>query len=129
MIQFFPTAVCNVTTWVTPSLKTARSLANGPIVEGGGVVWWAEGEVCILRSPGFAAFPISLLSMGGVGRQTCSLYIVLWLCDYNQLAGVLSLTLLLNVLIIWLLFVLINNIYQSISTKKNAIMLIMRRVK
>ena len=64
------------------SLETARSLANGPSWGGGG----AEGEVCILRSPGFAAFPISLLSMGGVcgrsltagkilftGRQTCSL--------------------------------------------------------
>ena len=50
----------------------------------------AEGEVCILRSPGNAASPISLLSMGGVcgrsltagkilftGRQTCSLYLVL----------------------------------------------------
>ena len=30
----------------------------------------AEGEVCILRSPGIAASPISLLSMGGVcGRS------------------------------------------------------------
>ena len=50
-------------------------------------------EVCILRSPGIAASPISLLSMGGVcgrslsagkilfaGRQTCSLYLVLCLC-------------------------------------------------
>ena len=50
----------------------------------------AEGEVCILRSPGIAASPISRLSMGGVcgrsltagkilftGRQTCSLYLVL----------------------------------------------------
>ena len=54
--------------------------------KGGG----AEGEVCVLRSPGIAASPISLLSMGGVcgrslsaekilftGRQTCSLYLVL----------------------------------------------------
>ena len=52
----------------------------------------AEGGVCILRSLGIAASPISLLSMGGVcgrsltagkilftGRQTCSLYLVLGL--------------------------------------------------
>ena len=63
----------------------------------------AEGEVCILHSPGIAASPISLLSMGGVcgrslmpvkilfsGRQTCSLYLVLWLSGvinwlYNHL--------------------------------------------
>ena len=49
-----------------------------------------EGEVCILRSPGIAASPISLLSMGVVcmrsftGRQTCSLYLVLWLCAINS---------------------------------------------
>ena len=48
------------------SLETVRSLANGPSLGGGG----AEGEVCILRSPGIAASPISLLSMGGVcGRS------------------------------------------------------------
>ena len=59
-------------------------------VGGGGE---AEGEACVLRSPGFAPSPISLLCMGGVcgrsltagkilftGRQTCSLYLVLWLC-------------------------------------------------
>ena len=63
------------------SLETAHSLANCPNYGR------AEGEVCILRSPGVAASPISLLSMGGVcgrgltagkilfiGRQTCSLY-------------------------------------------------------
>ena len=46
------------------SLETARSLANGPS-------WWgAEGEVCILRSLGITASPISLLSMGEVcGRS------------------------------------------------------------
>ena len=68
------------------SLETACSLANGPSWGGRR----AEGEVCILRSPGIAASPISLLSMGGVcgrslaagkilftGRQTCSLYLVL----------------------------------------------------
>ena len=73
------------------SLETARSLANSPSWEGRG----AEGEVCILPSPGVAASPISLLSMGGVcgrsltagkilftGRQTCSLYLVLWFCAF-----------------------------------------------
>ena len=72
------------------SLETARSLANGPSWRGGG---GDEGEVCIFRSLGIAASPFSLLSMGGVcgrsltagkilftGRQTCSLYLVLWLC-------------------------------------------------
>ena len=57
----------------------------------------AEGEVCILRFPGIAASSISLLFMGGVcGRsltagkilftesQTCSLYLVLWLCGHNH---------------------------------------------
>ena len=56
----------------------------------------AEGKVCILRSPGIVASPISLLSMGGVcgrsltdgkilftGRQTYSFYLVLCLCVYN----------------------------------------------
>ena len=42
-------------------LEIARSLANGPSLV-------VEGEVCILRSPGIAASPISLLSMGGVGE-------------------------------------------------------------
>ena len=53
----------------------------------------AEGEVYILRSPGIAASPISFLFMGRVcrrsltaeeilftGKQTCFLYLVLWLC-------------------------------------------------
>ena len=50
--------------------------------------------VCPVEKVAIAASPISLLSMGGVcgrslmagkilftGRQTCSLYLVLWLCD------------------------------------------------
>ena len=77
------------------SLDTVSSLANGPsslVRRGGG----AEGEVCILRSSGIAAFPISLLSMGGVSgrsltagkiifteKQTCPLYLVLSLCAKN----------------------------------------------
>ena len=61
--------------------RDAHSLGGG-----GG----AEEEVCTLRSPGIAASPISLLSMGGVcgrsltarkiiftGRQICTLYLVL----------------------------------------------------
>ena len=51
------------------SLETEGSLANGPSWGGGG----AEEEVCILHSPGIAASPISLWSMGGVfGRGTFS---------------------------------------------------------
>ena len=77
------------------SLETARSMANGPSWGGGG----AEGEVCILHSPGIAASPVSLYSMEGVcgwsltageilftGRQTCSLYLVLWLCGSQRRA-------------------------------------------
>ena len=77
----------NVQRHSVTSLETARSLANGHSWEEGG---GAEGEVCNLRSPGIAASPISLMSMGGVcgrsltagkilytGRQTCSLYLVL----------------------------------------------------
>ena len=75
----------NVQRHSATSHETACSLANGPSWGGG-----AAGEVCILPSPGIAASPISLLSMGGVcgrsltagkilfaGRQTCSLYLVL----------------------------------------------------
>ena len=86
-MQIFPTRMCNVTAWRHSTLRAHWVLA---LVGGGG----AEGEVCVLRSPGIAASPISLLSMGGVcgrsltaekilftGRQTCSLYLILWLCD------------------------------------------------
>ena len=74
-MQIFPTRMCNVTAW-----------ANDP-----------SGSGLRGNSPGIAASPISLLSMGGVcgrsltagkirftGRQTCSLYLVLWLCDMAQ---------------------------------------------
>ena len=39
-------------------------------LDGGG--GGAEGEVCILRSPGIAASPISLWSMGGVCGRSLS---------------------------------------------------------
>ena len=78
--QIFPDQ--NVQRHSVTSLETTRSLANDPSVGG------LRGN-----SPGLAASPISLLSMGGVcgrslterkiiftGRQTCSLYLVLWLC-------------------------------------------------
>ena len=87
-MQFFPTAVCNVTAWRHSRLRAHWLMA---LVEGEG----AEGELCILRSPGIAASSISLLSMGRVcgrsltagkilftGRQICSLYLVLWLCGW-----------------------------------------------
>ena len=48
----------NVQRHSVTSLETVRSLANDPSwsVGGGGVL--AEGEVCILRSPGISASPI-----------------------------------------------------------------------
>ena len=86
------TTVRNVTAWRHSRLR-AHWLMAVVVVGGKGV----EGEVCILHSPGIAASPISLLSIGGVcrrsltagkilfsGRQTCSLYLVLWLCDANE---------------------------------------------
>ena len=76
----------NVQRHSVTSHGTARSLASDS--SGGGL----RGN-----SPGIAASPISLLSMGGVcgrsltagkilftGRQTCSLYLVLWLCGCNR---------------------------------------------
>ena len=85
--QFFPTKVCNVTTWRHSGLRAHWLMAL--VGRGGG-----KGKVCILRSPELAAFPISLFSIGGVcgrkltegkilftGRQTCSLYLVLWLWE------------------------------------------------
>ena len=69
----------NVQRHSVTSHETARLLANDP--SGGGLR---------RNSPGIAASPVSLLSMGGVcglsltaekilftGRQTCSLYLVL----------------------------------------------------
>ena len=89
-MQFFPTAVCSVTAWRHSRLRDHWLMAL--IGEEG-----AEGEACILHSPGIAASPISLLSMGGVcgrsltagkilftGRQSCSLYLVLWLCGQKK---------------------------------------------
>ena len=49
----------NVQRHSVTSLKTARSLANGPS-------WKGQKYVAILNSPGIAASPICLLSMGGV---------------------------------------------------------------
>ena len=83
-LTLFPTRMCNVTAWRHTRLRNHWLIAL--------VMAGAEGEVSILRSPGIAALPISLLSMGGVcgrnltagkilftERQTCSLYLVLWL--------------------------------------------------
>ena len=67
------------------SLETARSLANGPI-EAGGLGWISRELQRLLSLIGYG-------STGGVcgrslmdgkilftGSQTCSLYLVLWLC-------------------------------------------------
>ena len=51
----------NVQRHSVTSLENARSLDNGPSWGGG-----AEGEMCILRSPGIAAYSISLLSIYGM---------------------------------------------------------------
>ena len=72
---------------MTP-LETARSMANGPV--GGGGVW---GRSMYSAFPGNCSVSYLSFSMGGVcrrsltagkilftGRQTCSLYLVLWLC-------------------------------------------------
>ena len=88
LMQIFPDQ--NVQRHSVTSLETARSLANDPS--------FSVGQVCILRSPGIAASPISLLSMGGVcgrkilftGRQTCSLYLVLWLCGLFSFLSLFS---------------------------------------
>ena len=63
-MQIFPTRMCNVTVQRHSRLRAHWLMA---LVRGGE----AEGEVCILRSPGIiAASPISLLSIGGVcGRS------------------------------------------------------------
>ena len=82
------------------SHETARSLANGPSWGGGGGELWRGGG---WRRSMCSAFPgncsvsyLSFLSMRGVcgrsltagkilftERQTCSLYLVLWLCGVN----------------------------------------------
>ena len=85
-MQFVLTVVCNVT-----AIRHSRLCVHWLMALVGGST--VEGEVCILRSPRISASIISLLSMGGVcvqsltarkilftGRQTCSLYFVLWLC-------------------------------------------------
>ena len=77
-------------------LENARSLANGPIVAGG----W-EG-ICREMQRLLSLFFV-YGSTGGVcgqsltagkilftGRQTCSLYLVLWLCDYSTRWAVYS---------------------------------------
>ena len=89
VMQFFPSSVWNVTAWRHSRQRPHWLIA---LVGGGG----ADEEVYILRSPGIAASPISLLYMRGVcgrsltagkilftGRQACSLYLVLWLCVMN----------------------------------------------
>ena len=82
-MQFFPTAVYKVTAWRHKRLRAHWLMA---LV--------GAGKMYVFCVPaGIAASPISLLSMGGVcgrsltegkilftGRQTCSLYLVLWLC-------------------------------------------------
>ena len=92
LMQIIPTRMCNVTARRHSRLSAHWLMAL--VGEGGG---GAEGEVCILHSPGIAASPIYLLSIGGVygrsltagkilftGRQTCFLYLVLWLCELTD---------------------------------------------
>ena len=56
----------------------------------------AEGEVCILRSPGIAASSISLLSMGGIcGRSLAASggenYSPLWKANMLSLFSIMTL--------------------------------------
>ena len=91
-MQFFPTAVCNVTAW-----RHSRRLAlwQMELVGGGGGGVREKNVFCVPRELQRASH-ISVLSMGGVcgrsltagkilfaGRQTFSLYLVLWLCAMN----------------------------------------------
>ena len=75
-MQIFPTAVCNVTEMT--SLETARSLAGGG--GGGGV----EGELLVsylsLSKGGVCGRNLTAGKIIFIGRQTSSLYLVLWLC-------------------------------------------------
>ena len=134
-MQFFPTAVCNVTAWRHSRLRAhwLMALVVVLLLKEKYVYYWEVCismyiyciEVCILYCilkekyvevymyiliyyvykyvyciPGIAASLISLLSMGGVcgwsltagkilftGRQTWSLYLVLWLCDLQVTSG------------------------------------------
>ena len=117
-MQFFPTAVCNVTVWRHSRLRAHWLMA----LDGGGL----RGEISILRSPGIAASPISLLSMGGVcgrslqaekilftGRQTCSLYLVLWLCGEATSKGGWQPFFVLSG---WLHFYFLDNVSISVSS-------------
>ena len=80
--------MCTITAWRHSRLRAHWPMA---LVGGGGL---PEGEACILRTPENPK--VSYLSFaygrslwaelnGGenlfTGRQTCSLYLVLWLCD------------------------------------------------
>ena len=79
-MQIFPTRMCNVTAWRHSRLCAYWLMA-------------LREKYVFCVPPGITASLISLLSMGGVcgrslmagkilftGRQTCSLYLVLWLC-------------------------------------------------
>ena len=62
------------------SLETSRSLANGPS-------WGGGGGGCGRREKYVFCFPRELQRLLSLfclftGRQTCSLYLVLWLCGY-----------------------------------------------
>ena len=92
-MQFFPTAVCNVTAWRHSTLRAHWLMALVCVFYWGRSMYSAIPGNC-------SASPISLLSMGGVcgrsltagkilftGRQTCSLYLVLWLCVSTPIAS------------------------------------------
>ena len=85
-ISFFSTRMCNVTAWRHSRVETARSLANDPSGRG------AEGEFPGNCNVSYLFFVYGStgrvcgrsLTAGKIlftGRQTCSFYLVLWLCD------------------------------------------------
>ena len=78
-MQIFPTRLCNVTSW------RHSSLANGHIVAGaeGGIPLELQRLLSLIgycNTGGVCGRSLTAGKILFTGRQTCSLYLVLWLC-------------------------------------------------
>ena len=91
MRQFFPTAVCNVTAWSHWRLR-AHWLMALVGVRGGGygrIMYSAFPRNCSVSYLSFVYGKSLWVELNGegnslyTGRQTCSLYLVLWLCAFR----------------------------------------------